>query len=341
MNDYSDLTPRRRRRTLLIVEGNHEKHVLFWLIFKCFPELQVDFDDVWVYGTNIYMLYDDIVREYDADWDEVDVDLPYLVSKKSNLNSIQRKNDFINVYLVFDYERHDPSFSEEKIVRLQKYFSDSTDVGQLYLNYPMIESYQDMPGFPDDAFMNHKVSVTVRPGSVYKGTIRSSVIARMTGLPQKIREILKGRFGIANNADVETCMLHILSLMHEETFVEDTISFLARYVNKQDAITAANQFEDLVKKQSYLSEGIDFWVHMKNVFKTIIRYHICKADRIVSNNESTLNYADRFRNINYQKILLAQNKVSADDDKGFIWVLNTSVLLVPEYNISLVSDRFQ
>ena len=122
---------------------------------------------------------------------------------------------------------------------------------------------------------------------------------------------------------------------------EDTISFLARYVNKQDAITAANQFEDLVKKQSYLSEGIDFWVHMKNVFKTIIRYHICKADRIVSNNESTLNYADRFRNINYKKILLAQNKVSADDDKGFIWVLNTSVLLVPEYNISLVSDRSQ
>ena len=165
MNDYSALTPRSRGKTLLIVEGKHEKNELFWLIFKCFPELQIEFDNVLIYGTNIYMLYEDIVKEYDEDWNLIDVDLPYLVSKKRTPDSIQYKNDFINIYILFDYERHDPGFSADKIQQLQEYFSDSTDVGQLYLNYPMIESYQDMLEFPDEAFMNHKVSVTIRPGS--------------------------------------------------------------------------------------------------------------------------------------------------------------------------------
>lgn len=32
---------RKRNQTLLIVEGNHEKNELFWLIFKCFPEVDI------------------------------------------------------------------------------------------------------------------------------------------------------------------------------------------------------------------------------------------------------------------------------------------------------------
>lgn len=55
---------RNRSQTLLIVEGNHEKNELFWLIFKCFPEINIDMDNVWIYGTNIYLLYEDIVKEY-------------------------------------------------------------------------------------------------------------------------------------------------------------------------------------------------------------------------------------------------------------------------------------
>ena len=63
MNNYGVET-RRRSRSLLIVEGKHEKDELFWLVFKCFPELNIDINDVWIYGTNIYKLYEDIVREY-------------------------------------------------------------------------------------------------------------------------------------------------------------------------------------------------------------------------------------------------------------------------------------
>lgn len=61
------------------------------------------------------------------DWENewTDIDLPFVISKKKNLENLCYKNDFTNIILVFDYERHDPQFSADKILRLQNYFSDA------------------------------------------------------------------------------------------------------------------------------------------------------------------------------------------------------------------------
>lgn len=130
MNDFVNvIRPRVRNQTLLIVEGNHEKNTLFWLLMKCFPEMKIEMQNVWIYGTNIYCLYDDIVKEYEEEWYDEDVDLPFIISKKENKCPICYKNDFTNIILVFDYERQDTYFSEDKIVKMQTYFSDAADVG--------------------------------------------------------------------------------------------------------------------------------------------------------------------------------------------------------------------
>lgn len=81
MNNYEWLKPRKRRRNLLIVEGKHEKNKLIKLLLKVYPEVDMNLDDIIIYGTNIYQLYDSIVNEYGADWFELDVDLPYIVGK--------------------------------------------------------------------------------------------------------------------------------------------------------------------------------------------------------------------------------------------------------------------
>ena len=47
MNNYIG-SVRKRGRTLLIVEGNHEKNELFKSIFRCFPEMNINMEDVWV-----------------------------------------------------------------------------------------------------------------------------------------------------------------------------------------------------------------------------------------------------------------------------------------------------
>ena len=108
---------RKRRRTLLIVEGDHEKNILFKALFQAFPEMGNNYEDVWIYGTNIYILYNDIVKEYGADWANTgdDIDLPLVISKKKTPDQLSYKEDFTDIFLVFDYERHDPGFSEDKI----------------------------------------------------------------------------------------------------------------------------------------------------------------------------------------------------------------------------------
>ena len=79
MNDYSNIQPRRRNRTLLVVEGKSEKSDLFKTLLKVFPEIEIDDDDIWVYETNIYKLYNQIEKEYDGDFTEID--LPLLITR--------------------------------------------------------------------------------------------------------------------------------------------------------------------------------------------------------------------------------------------------------------------
>lgn len=98
MNKYAG-TGRKRNQTLLVVEGEHEKNELFWLIFRCFPEMNIEMENVWIYGTNIYLLYEDIVREYGSDWadEEMDIDLPFVISKKRTPENLRYKDDFTNI----------------------------------------------------------------------------------------------------------------------------------------------------------------------------------------------------------------------------------------------------
>ena len=131
---------RERKRTLLIVEGNHEKNKLLTRILSSFPELNIDKNNIFVYETNIYMFLNKIRQEYGEDWYEQDIDIPYLVGKIKNLSNRETKKDYTNILLIFDYERHDPNFSEFGIEKMQEYFSNSEDVGKLYINYTMVES---------------------------------------------------------------------------------------------------------------------------------------------------------------------------------------------------------
>ena len=61
------------------------------------------------------MLYEDIVKEYGEAWEKDDIDLPFVISRKLEFHPLRYKEDFVNIMLVFDYERHDKNFSEEKI----------------------------------------------------------------------------------------------------------------------------------------------------------------------------------------------------------------------------------
>ena len=84
------------------------------------------------------------------------------------MDQLSYKEDFTDIFLVFDYERHDPRFSEDKIAELQNYFQDSTDMGKLFINYPMVESYQHLQSSPDPFYENRFERVIAGNGNDYK-----------------------------------------------------------------------------------------------------------------------------------------------------------------------------
>lgn len=200
MNSYRGEV-RKRSQNLLIVEGHHEKNRLFWLIIKCFPEININMDEIWIYGTNIYQLYNDIVKEYGEEWAEEneDIDLPFVISKKQYPDKLRYKEDFTNIVLVFDYERHDTNFSEEKILEMQRCFVDAADMGRLYINYPMIESYQHLCRLPDDDFAERKIPVSLQPGKEYKALVeRETILGAQVDFPHRIDDMLEKHFGVSD-----------------------------------------------------------------------------------------------------------------------------------------------
>ncbi len=342
MNNYQGEV-RRRSQNLLIVEGCHEKNKLFWLIFKCFPEINIDMDDIWIYGTNIYQLYADIVSEYGEQWAEEneDIDLPFVISRKQYPDRLRYKIDFTNIILVFDYERHDFKFSEEKILKMQRYFSDAADMGKIYINYPMIESYQHLCKLPDDEYAERKIPVSLQPGKKYKALVREeTILSSLVEFPHKIDGLLKEEFGISDAEDRKKCCDELLKIAETDNMDKAIYGVLQCLVEENELTTAKHKLTKWIKEQKYVYGHQTYWIYMREIFRQIIEHNICKGNKIqyAMYQIPEGKYREYFERLDLTKILKEQNLVSTDQEKGFIWVLNTGVFFVAEYNFNLIEE---
>ena len=342
MNSYRGEV-RKRNQNLLIVEGHHEKNKLFWLIFKCFPEINIDMDEIWIYGTNIYQLYDDIVKEYGEEWAEenVDIDLPFVISKKQYPDKLRYKEDYTNIVLVFDYERHDTNFSEEKILEMQRCFVDAADMGRLYINYPMIESYRHLCQLPDVDFAERKIPVSLQPGKKYKALVeQETVLASKIDFPHRIDDLLEKHFGIRNAEKRKKCCNEILEISSASNMENMIDAALQEVVAEHILPIVKYQLADWVTKQGYVHTNLTYWNYMRGVLKQVIYHNISKANKIqygqyqIPENK----YKEYFERLDLTEILKVQNLASKDSITGFIWVLNTCIYFIAEYNFRLVMD---
>lgn len=338
MNEYEG-EGRQRGKTLLVVEGDHEKNELLGLIFRCFPELDIEMENVWVYSTNIYMLYENIEDEYGTGWIDDDIDLPFVVSRKQGKAPYCYKQDFTNIFLIFDYERHDIKFSETRILEMQDYFTDAADMGKLYINYPMIESYQHFCTLPDADFINRRVPVSLQPGKKYKELVRcETVIGGLVDFPHKIENFLRRCLGENTVQICGECCEILLSVSKEDDIEIGVDRVLKEIQGDEIRQTAKHYFTKLLMKTGYVQNRKTYWMFMRNIFQQIIIHNIIKAYKIQREQEQIeqYKYKDYFEKLDLVEILKEQNKSSGDLQNGFIWVLNTCVFLVAEFNFLLV-----
>lgn len=77
---------------------------------------------------------------------------------------------------------------------------------------------------------------------------------------------------------------------------------------------------------------------MRDIFKEVIIHNICKGNYIINGQYDIdmHNIENCFYELDYLGILEKQLCDSSDELNGIIWVLNTSVFFVADYNFEFI-----
>ena len=142
---------------LFVFEGERSEPRLF----RTIEQLYFRGEDVILcsYGNDIYELY----REMRSLGDGADIVAVLKNKGKEGLEEVARVSDFSEVYLFFDYDIHDVKVPVSEFnTRLQSMlnlFDDETGNGKLYVNYPMIESFENGAGSLEDILLGYTDSI--------------------------------------------------------------------------------------------------------------------------------------------------------------------------------------
>ena len=96
---------------------------------------------------NIYMLWTRLKKD-DFETNVIDVLKEMNPVAKERLNNL-KSSDFSEIYLFFDYDGHNNNIPKEYLNKdilgeMLKTFNNETDLGKLYVSYPMIESIKEI-----------------------------------------------------------------------------------------------------------------------------------------------------------------------------------------------------
>lgn len=127
-------------------------------------------------GENIYMLWKQMKKD-DFQTDLIEVIREYNAEATKTLKGFQR-NDFMEIYLFFDYDGHQNNLSRcedqtcDILEEMLQTFSEETELGKLYINYPMVESLRDNKP-PSEEVCYRNCAVELKDIKKYKHLVRN------------------------------------------------------------------------------------------------------------------------------------------------------------------------
>jgi len=144
-----------KRDLLFITEGEiDEPRFIEKFLKKTISSVEYS---IYPYTTTIHTLAKLIFNKKGEIDEELDIKK---VLKEQEYDLIKRtilEKDYTDIILVFDFEPHCDSPEFEKVGKMLEYFNDSADMGKLYINYPMMQSYKHIKMLPDNEFKNRIV----------------------------------------------------------------------------------------------------------------------------------------------------------------------------------------
>lgn len=144
------------KKVLFIVEGyNDEPDLIKKLYEECFSG-ENDSYDFYVFDTNIHQLAPQLIID-----GKIDEDLDLLLVLKSFESDPDKRailsQKYSDIYMIFDFDPQQRDADLSLIYTLLAYFTDSTEMGKLFINYPMMQSYKHLVSLPDVTFLGRTV----------------------------------------------------------------------------------------------------------------------------------------------------------------------------------------
>ncbi len=122
--------------------------------------------DIIPYGTNIHNLCRSLLREKDIA--DVDLRLHLREYEKDPAKKALLSQRFSEILLIFDLDPQDAALKPEVLLSMTNHFTESTDAGKLYLNYPMIEAFYHMTSIPDPDYNARTATLSELKAKQYK-----------------------------------------------------------------------------------------------------------------------------------------------------------------------------
>ena len=153
-----------KSKILVLVEGEKTDYKLMERLLQMYGIGESH--EIVSYNTNIYTLYNQMFR--DGDPESVDI---LQILKEHEPNEAKKKifdYRYSDILLIFDLDPQDPAFTADKILEMVSFFVESSDMGKLYLNYPMVEAFYHMKDIPDAAYDSYTATLEELRNHKYK-----------------------------------------------------------------------------------------------------------------------------------------------------------------------------
>ena len=153
------------RHVLLIFEGEKTELNYYQSLKKAFFDQDETAVCVCVFGNDVYELSEELLEDPDLDVVELLRESKTQPKNQEALAGISR-HKFTEIYLFFDLEYNDDKFSFETLETFINLYSDETDLGYAFINYPMVEATRHVK--TPESFLSSQIGVSSCRGKIYK-----------------------------------------------------------------------------------------------------------------------------------------------------------------------------
>lgn len=158
------------KNILFVCEGNDDEKLLNIVMNNYSIDMSFS---IYKYNTNIHLFTKYLFQYYSLDNGVIPIeDIDIIQVLKEYRYEINLDKKYTDILFVFDYDPQDPRFSAEMLTILIKTFSNSTDIGQLFINYPMIEASLDFSSLPDPEYHNKVCKLKDLKFNGYKNSVK-------------------------------------------------------------------------------------------------------------------------------------------------------------------------